>query len=514
MAGDIVEKRKADSTPAPILPAPEPPPVAVVQPKPQETPIGNRAASQPKPIGIQIESPPVPQLKPTVKDDPELKRLIDWYLSTNKPDGKKIWKARILLPAGCDAEILMPMMRLAQIMGRADAPILADAARIAISDVKAARALEKSYDERMKNAPGNPLPLLSYEFCRMLQIRSQSACPDPFSVALDLIRESQGERIEKADNKGKFPDISETLPLTQLLGKMRQLARIIIAPSGGDLESSDDRTLNENEEKELLGRFSHEPINSLANIRNAIAGIDDPNLRKEYIRASIALELTLDCALFPPDNIARSGMPQYVMHGFYDFGSKIDFRERLKADKFKFAHHLVELKALALDYILSNSNGDSLENKKKLVSFLAKEVRKRVSDTFVRDEGEAKKHHEERTVVMNAYFEEDRQGVCRHNALILALFLQEFGIRNWLLKGHIIGSERHAINAMRLDKQWHVVDAAQRMYEPMKMDEDLDKIDLEKQDIYIVISAGIFQTDMMKNKWAIKQSHVMPIESK
>ncbi len=503
------ERKAEDASPPPATPA-----APISQPAPMPV-------IQPEPCKVISEIPPPIQSAPGCEPEPEVKSLVDWYLATKKPEGGAIWKGRLVIPAKCDAEILMPLMRLGEIMGRADAPDIADAARMAISDIKTARALSKCFDERMKDGDGDKLPLLSYEFARMLQIRSQSASTDSFSLALELISESEGESLKKAEEKRKVPDISETLPLRQMLGKMRQLARVINASNPGNLgnlECSYDGWLEENEEQELLARFSREPLASLANIRNAIAVIDDPLLRKEYIRASIALELTLDCALFQPDNITRSGMPQYIMHGFYDFGSKIDFRERLKADKFMFAHHLVELKALALDYIISESNGNSLENKKKLVSFLAKEVRRRVSETNIEDDEEddkeAKERLNERTVVMNAYFEEDRKGVCRHNALILALFLQEFGIRNWLLKGTVLGRGRHAINAMRLDKQWHVVDATQKMFEPVKMDENLDNIDLEKLDIFIVISIGIFQTDMIKNKWAIKQSHIMPIESK
>ena len=452
--------------------------------------------------------------------DAQVKALVSWH--SNHISGNKKKKNARFFPVECPGCDITHSMRMREIIDRDPSRSLENAAFMAIKDVAMARSLETGFNERLNGKGSDALPLLSYEFMRMLQIRSQEDHLDAFFVAMWLVKEMRGEEgleIKKGKESSQF--IGEVLPIKRILPKMLTLARGVYSGGFLDIPHESSDPLSKGEEDQLLEAYRNAPIASLAVIRDELLKIPDPQVRLEYVRASVALELTLDSVIWQPDNIIRDSVPDYVMHGFYDFGMIVDFRERLKADKFEFARHLVDVKSKTLDLVASGHDKARLMGTEEWIAiYLAGQVKSHVNDQNMHLHGApppGAMDNGKRTVGAGAYFD-NGGGICRHNTLIYSLFLQELGISNWMLKGNVekqgIPLGRHALNAVRLDGKWHAIDITQGITSPHHIPVNLDSMDVRNSTMTLPFHYGNFKLDMANNKWAVKKPRAAPIQKK
>lgn len=254
--------------------------------------------------------------------------------------------------------------------------------------------------------------------------------------------------------------------IDQLTAQQVSLIRAVVLNRTDYLERSYHRdpatgeriaySLEEDEWSRFAAAWSVEPIACIRAVNRAIAELRAPDRIRRYLEAAVELETLMDRGTRRAP-VARvfSGIPPYIMDGYTDMGrnpSPIQRhgREKIRIDKERLKAWLVATKWQAL------ASGPTLE---ELLAGFYEAVRRSLSfdESRVRD---LSREGDDRSVNLSRFLD-DGVGVCRHQAILYHLCLQEAAIPGRVVKGslQVCGlTARHAWNLAWLGGRVALVD--------------------------------------------------------
>jgi hypothetical protein len=215
-------------------------------------------------------------------------------------------------------------------------------------------------------------------------------------------------------------------------------------------------------EEDELSRFSASwgfaPIECIRALNRCIRNIAEPDRRDRYLRAAVELEILMDRQNWTNgDGHVYQGIPSYLMNGYTDMGTlpsptERSGREKIKVDKKKMEHRLVQCKKRGLD-----SNEPDMET----LALFYEAVRKDIAFDEKGVERLSKEYGNE-SIVLSEYLRKG-MGVCRHLSIFYQLYLQEAGIESRVVKGNLrfyVFVGRHAWNIVKLGDKVALADVA------------------------------------------------------
>jgi hypothetical protein len=242
--------------------------------------------------------------------------------------------------------------------------------------------------------------------------------------------------------------------IDQLTAQQVSLIRAVVLNRADYLERSYHRdpasgqriaySLEEDEWSRFAAAWSVEPIACIRAVNRAIAELRAPDRIRRYLEAAVELETLMDRGT-PGAPVARvfSGIPPYIMDGYTDMGrnpspTRRQGREKIRIDKERLKSWLVATRWQAL------ASESSLED---LLASFYDVVRRSVSfdEARVRELSQA---GDDRSVNLSDFLD-DGVGVCRHQAILYHLCLQEAAIPGRVVMGslQVCGlTSRHAWN--------------------------------------------------------------------
>lgn len=316
-------------------------------------------------------------------------------------------------------------------------------------------------------------PKLKFGILRMNELLNGST---PLDTARQVISELAGESTVNA-----FIG-NDVLPDHLLLIRFCALAA---------LGASQGQFTDEHESM-LISGFQSRPTEYLFNIQRMITSIDDVFYRQLYAEAAVFLEKYLDSVCFEADGRINKGTSEYIMHGYYDLGGKVDHRERIRADKRDMLHILVTIKREMAECVRSGMN------EVEIVSMVAEKLHGRVVYSEFMTGGI------QGTMAAGQFFEK-RFGVCRHHALLFKMFMQEMGIPSLVVKGRYSFGGRHALNFVLLGERWHMVDLTNGAFIPYPLYPSPTLEDIQNKEFSVDTPLCPFQVKTCHNNWCIKE---------
>lgn len=216
--------------------------------------------------------------------------------------------------------------------------------------------------------------------------------------------------------------------------------------------------LDEEELSRFLAAWAVAPLECVRIMNRAIGKLPSSSSRMDrYVRAAVDLEVLMDQQSWIGDEKVYQGIPDYLMHGYTDMGTKASpterrGREKIKVDKVRMASRLAECKRRGI------AAGED-QDVKPLLAWYYNSVR---SDIEFNERGVDKLSRDfgNESIVLSEYLEKGL-GVCRHLAIFFQLYLQEAGIDGRVVKGNLqfyIFKGRHAWNLVRMRDRCLLID--------------------------------------------------------
>jgi hypothetical protein len=269
-------------------------------------------------------------------------------------------------------------------------------------------------------------------------------------------------------------------------------------------EKTGKRIAHELEPDELTGftaSWAVSPMDCIRGLNSAVARIEERSRRERYVQAAVELEILMDEQSWLDDERVYQGIPEYLMHGYTDMGSKASLtdrggREKIKVDKLKLRKRLAECKRRGLYAMGTNGDGPTSgpgprqegdagadadaeaeagaapgsEGSRERVDEPGSELRDLLTwfynvvrrDIEFNEDGVEKLSRDfgNESIVLSKYLEKGL-GVCRHLSIFFQLYLQEAGIDSKVVKGDLkfyIFKGRHAWNLAKYGDTWILVD--------------------------------------------------------
>lgn len=224
--------------------------------------------------------------------------------------------------------------------------------------------------------------------------------------------------------------------------------------------------LDEEELSRFLAAWAVAPLECVRVMNRAIGALPSSSSRMErYVRAAVELEVLMDQQSWVDDGKVYQGIPDYLMHGYTDMGTKASptdrrGREKIKVDKVRMASRLAECKRRGIAGVKGGGVDVDVDiDIKPLLAWYYNSVR---SDIEFNESGVDKLSRDfgNESIVLSEYLEKGL-GVCRHLAIFFQLYLQEAGIDGRVVKGNLqfyIFKGRHAWNLVRVSDRCLLVD--------------------------------------------------------
>jgi Ethylene-responsive protein kinase Le-CTR1 len=217
----------------------------------------------------------------------------------------------------------------------------------------------------------------------------------------------------------------------------------------------------------LARNFAHDPKNTVAPAREKLVELgqqrnNSPQAERlfgQHLDGHLGLIVKLDRTAFPatPNGAVYQGTPKYVADGLVDMGAdqsqneRYRYREQIVVNKegiFKRFRPLIE-NVFSADY----GEVDLQKRKLRMALLLARGVW-----AGMRYDYDFDKSNSPRIKGGKLKLGDLSEGVCRHQALVFQSLAQVAGLETRLMKCDMNGV-RHAANMIRLNNQWHIIDA-------------------------------------------------------